>query len=95
VFASLLAKRRLYSGETGQELLEQQLGSAPGVESVLLEVPGGAVAHLPRSRPEGIVGHAADQAGQAGQDGRVTVTVDSGLNGSRGSGGIREGSERE
>jgi tetratricopeptide (TPR) repeat protein len=52
VFASLLAKRRLYSGWTGQELLEQQLGAAQGVESVLEEVkaawggervPGGAL----------------------------------------------------
>jgi tetratricopeptide (TPR) repeat protein len=52
---SLLAKRPLYSGKTGQARLEAQLGSAEGVESVLKEVkavweggrvPGGALEAL-------------------------------------------------
>jgi tetratricopeptide (TPR) repeat protein len=38
VFASLLAKRRLYSGATGQARLEEQLKSAQGMELILNEV---------------------------------------------------------
>jgi hypothetical protein len=50
VFASLLAKRRVYSGEAGEERLQEELDSDTGVESL---VEAAATAWMPERVPEG------------------------------------------